>query len=221
MIEVSVTDLAGFVPASGVDSVSLNVTVTNPVSAGFITVYACGIRAAVSSVNYVAGQTVANSVIAPISPRGTICFYSQSETDVVVDINGWFKASAGFAGFSPQRLLDTRLGAPDALRAVPKSKVGGAYILEVRATQLLGLVPTSGVAAVSLNVTVTDPSTAGFVTVYACGTREQVSSVNYAQGQTVANAVIAPVSNTGTICIFAQGPTELIVDINGWFATAA
>ncbi|HUP76664.1 MAG TPA: ice-binding family protein [Acidimicrobiales bacterium] len=221
MIEVSVIDLTGLVPATGVDSVSLNVTVTNPAAYGFLTVYACGTRTAVSSVNYVAGQTVANSVIAPISPLGTICLYAHSETDVIVDINGWFKASAGFAGFSPQRLLDTRVGAPDALRTVPKSKVGGDYILEVRATQLLGVVPSTGVSAVSLNVTVTDPSTAGFVTVYACGAREEVSSVNYSQGQTVANAVIAAVSSTGTICLFARGPTELIVDINGWFATAA
>ncbi|MEO5840343.1 MAG: ice-binding family protein [Acidimicrobiales bacterium] len=221
MIEVNVTDLAGFVPASGVDSVSLNVTVTNPAADGFITVYACGTRAAVSSVNYVAGQTVANSVIAPISPRGTICFYSQSKTDLVVDINGWFKTSAGFVGFSPQRLLDTRVTEPDALRVVPKSKLGGDYILQVHATGLDGLVPAAGVAAVSLNVTVTDPSEAGFVTVYACGVREQVSSVNYSQRQTIANAVIAPVSTVGTICFFAHGFTELIVDINGWFASAS
>ena len=60
------TDLAGYVPADGVGSVSLNVTVDQSrTHAGFITVYPCGTRALVSSLNYVGGQTVANAVIAP------------------------------------------------------------------------------------------------------------------------------------------------------------
>ena len=221
MIEVQVTDLVGLVPASGVDSVSLNVTVTNPTAYGFITVYACGTREAVSSVNYVVGQTVANAVIAPISPSGTVCFYAEAATDLVVDINGWFKLSAGFTGVSPKRVLDTRDGTPDALRAVAKTKIGNGYILEVRVTDLGDSVPESGVAVVSLNVTATNADGDGFVTVYACGTREEVSSLNYSAGQTVANAVFAPVSAAGTICLFAFAPTDVIVDINGWFASTS
>jgi hypothetical protein len=221
MIEVLVTDLAGLVPASGVDSVSLNVTVTNPTAYGFITVYACGTREAVSSVNYVAGQTVANAVIAPISPSGTVCFYAESATDLVVDINGWFKLSAGFTGVSPKRVLDTRAGTPDALRTVAKNKIGNGYILEVRVTDLGDTVPESGVAVVSLNVTATNADGDGFVTVYGCGTREEVSSLNYTTGLAVANAVLAPVSAAGTICLFAFAPTDVIVDINGWFASTS
>ena len=79
-------------------------------------------------------------------------------------------------------------------------------------------VPASGVIAVSLNVTATNPDGLGFLTVYACGPREAVSSLNYLTGQTVANAVITPISATGTICLFSLAPTDVIVDINGWFA---
>ncbi len=219
-IEVPVTDLAGLVPAVGVDSVSLNVTVTNPRAAGFITVYACGTRELVSSVNYAAGQTVANAVTAPVSTRGTVCFYSLESADLVVDINGWFKGSAGFTGVSPKRVLDTRPGSsPDALRVVAKSKIGGDNILEVAVTDLPGVVPASGVAAVSLNLTATNPDGDGFISVYPCGAREEVSSLNYAAGQTIANAVTAPVSTRGTVCFFSLAPTDVIVDINGWFAT--
>ena len=89
MIEVQLTDLAGYIPATGVGSVSLNIAVTNPHAAGFITAYSCGARALVSSLNYVAGQTVANAVIAPVSADGTVCFYSLATTDLIVDINGW------------------------------------------------------------------------------------------------------------------------------------
>jgi hypothetical protein len=52
-----------------------------------------------------------------------------------------------------------------------------------------------------------------------CRTREDVSSVNYVAGRSIANAVLTPVSATGTICIYALTPVDIIVDINGWFAT--
>jgi hypothetical protein len=201
--------------------VSLNVVVTNPTSAGYVTVYACGTRAVVSSVNYIAGQTVANAVIAPVSATGTVCFYSLASTDLVVDINGWFATGSGFTGINPARVLDTRPGqSPDALRVVPKTKIGGANILRVQMTGLGSVVPSVGVSAVSLNVTVTGSSAAGFLTVFACGTLEAVSSVNFDAGATVANAVLAPVSAAGTICLYSNVTTDVIVDINGWIGAA-
>lgn len=221
MIEVQLDDLAGYVPAAGAGAVSLNVIVTNPQAAGFVTVYSCGKRALVSSVNFVAGQTVANAVIAPVSATGTVCFYSLATTDLIVDINGWLQAGSSFAGVNPARVLDTRAGeSPDAIRNVAKAKIGGATVLEVKVTDLAGLVPADGVTTVSLNVTATNTEAAGFVTVFACGTMEQVSSLNYDAGATVANAVLAPVSATGTICLFSNQRTDIVVDINGWIGAA-
>ncbi|HEX2782298.1 MAG TPA: ice-binding family protein [Ilumatobacteraceae bacterium] len=221
MIEVRLTDLATYVPVDGVTSVSLNVVVTNPEGSGFVTVYSCGTRALVSSVNYVAGQTVANAVIAPVSATGTVCFYSLAATDLIVDINGWLHAGSAFHGMAPARVLDTRAGnSPDALRDIPKIKIGGGNILEVRVTDLAGRVPANGVTAVSLNVTATNPEADGFITVFACGAIEEVSSLNYEVGATVANAVLAPVSATGTICLYSNAPSDVIVDINGWIGSA-
>ncbi len=221
MLEVVVTPLTGYVPAIGVGSVSLNVTVTNPQAVGFITVYSCGTRALVSSVNFVAGQTVANAVIAAVSPAGTVCFYSSAATDLVVDINGWFQTGSGFNAIDPARVLDTRPGnSPDALRDVSKAKIGGARVLEVQVTDMAGRIPADGVTAVSLNVTVTNPDGDGFVTVYACNVLDEVSSLNYAAGRTVANAVLARVSASGTICLYSNVTTDVIVDINGWTAAS-
>lgn len=220
MLEVEIANLPGLVPSTGVGIVSLNVTVTNPVDAGYLTVYSCATRELVSSVNFVAGQTVANAVLAAVSAAGTVCFFASVTTDIVVDINGWVKAGSDFTGLNPRRVLDTRAGqSPDALRDVAKHKIGGEYVLEVRVTDLPNVTPAGGVAAVSLNVTATNPEGDGYVTVSACGTREQVSSLNFASGETVANAVLAPVSATGTICLYSQVPTDIIVDINGWFAS--
>jgi hypothetical protein len=92
--------------------------------------------------------------------------------------------------------------------------------LQVEVTNLPGYVPASGVSAVSLNVTATNTAQAGFVTVYACGAMEEVSSLNYDTGATVANAVLAPVSSTGTICLYSNQPADVIVDINGWISAA-
>ncbi|MEO8267334.1 MAG: hypothetical protein ABI706_17680 [Ilumatobacteraceae bacterium] len=221
VLEVQITDLAGFVPAAGVSAVSLNVVVTNPASAGFVTVYPCGTRSLVSSVNYVAGATVANAVIAPVSPSGTVCFYSMASVDLVVDINGWLTAGSGFNPAGPDRVADTRAGeSPDALRTVPKSSIGGSNILELKVTDIPGLVPASGVSAVSLNVTAVNPVGAGFITVFSCGVLEEVSSLNFVPGQTVANAVLAPVSTSGSICLYANLATDVVVDINGWIGHA-
>lgn len=81
--------------------------------------------------------------------------------------------------------------------------------------------PSAGVVAVSLNVTSVDPASTGYVAVYPCGTRPGVSSLNYTAGQIVANAVITPISATGEICLYSSVDTNLLIDINSWFATAS
>ena len=218
VLKVQMTDLAGYVPADGVSAVSLNVTSTRSSARGFITVYACGERETVSSVNFAAGVTVANAVITPVSADGTVCFYASTPTDIVVDMNGWYVAGEAFNAVGPKRVFDTRPGtSPDALRDVTKTRLAANTMMEVRLTDFDGLVPGSGVGAVSLNVTVSQPEAAGFITVYPCGTLSVVSNVNYAAGQTLANAVITPVSSTGTVCFYSLVTTDLIVDINGWF----
>ena len=76
--------------AGGVGAVSLNVTVVDPVAGGFVTVYPCGSRPVVSSLNFSAGQTVPNAVISTVSAGGEVCFYSSVDTNLVADVNGWF-----------------------------------------------------------------------------------------------------------------------------------
>jgi hypothetical protein len=217
-LRVKVTDLSGLVPATGVGAVSLNVTVTEAGGSGFVTVYPCGSKPNASSLNYVAGQTVPNAVIAPVSAQGDVCFYSQAPVHLLADVNGWFVDGASFTSVTPSRVFDTRPGEV-GLRTVSKQKVGGLTELRVKVTDLSGLVPASGVGAVSLNVTVTEAGGSGFVTVYPCGSKPNASSLNYVAGQTVPNAVIAPVSPSGEVCFYSQAPVHLLADVNGWFAS--
>jgi len=221
VLEIKVTDLGDLVPATGVGAVSLNVTAVDPSGPGFVTVYPCGEMPLASNVNYRAGQTVPNTVIAPVSATGTVCFYSLAPTHLVVDINGWFRAGGGYTPVGPRRVLDTRPGqSPVSLRQVPTSKLVAGTELQVQLSDLGSFVPASGVAAVSLNVTVVDAEQRGFLSVYPCGgPRPEVSSVNYEAGDTIANEVIAALSSDGTVCFFASATVDLVVDVNGWLAS--
>ncbi|GAA1903159.1 hypothetical protein [Lapillicoccus jejuensis] len=122
-------------------------------------------------------------------------------------------ASATPTGFVPlasaSRLLDTRTGAMPAFGQVLTLPVLGRAGL-----------PTSGVGAVSLNVTSVGSTTSGYVSVFPCGRPAPVSStVNYAPGQTVANAALVGVGNGGAVCLLVQGRSHVVVDVSGWFPT--
>ena len=80
-----------------------------------------------------------------------------------------------------------------------------------------GRVP-AGATTVVLNVTVTEPQGAGFVTVFPCGINAPLASnLNYTAGQTVANAVVVKVGTNSSVCLFTSQPTHLVVDVSGSF----
>ncbi len=77
---------------SAVEAYSLNITVTNTQGPGFILIYPQGgTQPTVSTVNYVAGQTIANAAIVPAGTAGGVTVIAGvSGTDLIVDINGYF-----------------------------------------------------------------------------------------------------------------------------------
>ena len=207
--------------ATNIGAVSLNVTVVNsqaPNEGGYVTVYPCGTRPTVSNLNFISGQTVPNAVVTPVSSTGKVCFYVYGKADLIADVNGYF-GTTGFSSVSPARIMDTRDGTGGVARAKVGDGAGGGTALSFTVIGKGG-VPTSGVSAVTLNVTVVNgqaPSVGGYVTVYPCGTRPTVSSLNFVNGQTVPNAVVAPLSNNGKVCFYVYGKADLIADVSGYF----
>ena len=201
-------------------AVVLTVTVTEPVAAGFVTVFPCGsARPLASSVNFVAGATVANSVVSGVGVGGRVCVFTSAATQLVVDVNGFFPASSSFVSLVPARLLESRsgvgVGSVDGLFAGLGVRGAGSV------TELV-VAGRGGVAvdasAVVLTVTVTEPVAAGFVTVFPCGSaRPLASSVNFVAGATVANSVVSGVGVGGRVCVFTSAATQLVVDVNGYF----
>lgn len=75
--------------------------------------------------------------------------------------------------------------------------------------------------AVALNVTVTEPGAAGFLTLYPAGIGLPLAStINYGPGQTRANNMVLALGPSGDVfahCVQASGSVHLVIDVNGYF----
>ncbi|MEL6890366.1 MAG: SpoIID/LytB domain-containing protein [Actinomycetota bacterium] len=205
-----------------VAAVAVTVTVVSPVADGFIAVWPCeDDLPEISSLNYFGGDVRANSVIAPVSPDGTICLFSLAGTDLVVDVAGWFSGGSdpGFVGLRPQRRVDSRDGTGGVSTRVERAAPIRIPVHGTAATTVEGVDITipDDAAAVALNVAAVMPDAPGFLQLWPCGTeRPEASNVNYFGGQIVSNGVIAPIGPDGDVCLFALSPTDVIVDLMGF-----
>jgi hypothetical protein len=72
--------------------------------------------------------------------------------------------------------------------------------------------------AYSLNATVVPPSGLGYLTLWPWGsTRPGVSTLSALDAGITSNAAIVPASS-GQISAYSSDPTQLILDLNGYFA---
>jgi hypothetical protein len=75
---------------SNAKAVSINLTVTDALGAGYVTAWPCGERPTTSTANYNAMQPVSNGAQLPLSADGALCVFSLWPTHVVIDVNGWW-----------------------------------------------------------------------------------------------------------------------------------
>jgi hypothetical protein len=216
--ELPIAGRAG-VPSSAA-TVVLNVTAVNPGGGGFVTVFPCGQPLPqASNLNYQAGDVVPNAVLAKVGAGGKVCFYSYAETDLLVDVGGYFGTDVSLVPLSaPGRLFDSRKpngSTVDGLhKATGRVAAGQTYELPVAGR---GGVPANATSVV-LNVTAVSPGGGGFVTVFPCGQPvPQASNLNYQTGDVVPNAVLAKVGAGGKVCLFTYAETDLIVDVAAYF----
>ena len=95
-IIVQIDGRAG-VPSAGISAVVLNVTAAGPTRAGYLTVYADGSpRPGSSNVNFGAGRTVPNLVVAPVGADGRIRIFNGSagSLQILADIAGYHLAAS-------------------------------------------------------------------------------------------------------------------------------
>ena len=220
-INVQVAGVGG-VPSSGVSSVVFNATAVNPSEATYLTMWPTGIaRPDNSNINVKPGETRPNLVTVTVGTGGQVSVYNNAgTTDVVFDVVGFYGDLGGPAGsrfhaVNPFRLFDTRAGAT----GVPAAPIasGGVLSVSVRAT---GVVPANATALI-MNVTVTAPSTDGYLTVFPGDVPVPLASnLNFVAGETIPNLVTVRVPQNGIISFFnSNGATHVIADVVGYYDT--
>jgi hypothetical protein len=227
----------GVLPAdrSRVLGVFANITVTDATVDGFLATGPSGdARPATSSVNFVAGSTVANLTLLRPGADGrvdvTLVGTSRNgRAHVVVDVSGYLSSAVGdrgsrFVATTSTRLFDSRrTGAPIG--------PAGSLILDVRGAD--GFDPVSidavpddaSVEAVALTLTVdnqrsTSADTWVSIVPESGATAPSTSNLNLPARTTRANLVIVPLAPDGSVRIYnAFGSTDVIVDLVGYFRT--
>jgi LPXTG-site transpeptidase (sortase) family protein len=209
-----------FVP-SNATAVVLNVTVTEPIGRGFITVWPDGEgQPLASNLNIdLPNQTIANLVTARLGPSGAVRIFSLVPTHVVVDVFGYYlPVSAAVA--------EGRVQAVNPTRVYDSREVGGIMPPRSSRSVDLSLAVPATASAVIANLTVTETSGVGYFSAYNDGTPlwlnggPGTSNLNVTSaGQTIANQVIVPVSNRSgraflNLYSFAGG--HVVVDVMGY-----
>jgi hypothetical protein len=187
---------------------------------GYLTVWPTGQpQPNVSTLNSLDGSILANAAIVPAGTAGSINAFALNDTDLVLDINGYFSPPGAsgelqFYPLTPCRVLDTRNAAGPFGGPALVANVARSFIL-----------PSAGcsapvtAAAYSLNVTAVPHGGLGYLTAWPTGSAQPATStLNSLDGTVLANAAIVPAGTAGAVSFFAPNLTDLVVDINGYFA---
>ncbi|MFJ1709015.1 right-handed parallel beta-helix repeat-containing protein [Kitasatospora sp. NPDC088346] len=200
-------------------AVTLNVTVTDTTQDGHLTAYPHGDELPrTSNLNWTTGKTVANLVTLPLKD-GKVSFHNASAgtIDLVADLAGHYGSTGRdtFRPLGPWRLVDTR---EDSYSEGSLVRPAGVVPAGGRLDVSLGEMPNP--TSVTLNVTVTEPGSAGHLTAYpAGGAVPGTSNLNWSAGETVANQVVVKVKD-GKVSLLNAGtaPVHLVVDLLGYQA---
>jgi hypothetical protein len=204
---------------SSAQAYSLNVTVVPRASLSYLSLWPTGqTQPYVSTLNSPAGDVVANAAIVPAGSAGAVSVYVTDDTEVILDINGYFQPSSGsfFFADTPCRVADTRSG---------NLPFGGGTFYPGESRSYPAPSSPCGIAsnasAYAMNVTAVPSGYLGYVSTWPTGlTRPAVSTLNSWRGKVVANAALVQAGTNGAIDVFASDSTQLILDINGHFGAS-
>jgi hypothetical protein len=211
------------IPANA-QAYSFNVTVVPPGPLQFLTIWSTGQpQPVVSTLNSFDGRIKADAAIVVAGTSGAVSVFVSDTSDVILDINGYFTSPANapsglvFYPVTPCRVMDSRN--PTGPLGGPILPAGSTRTVPVL-TSPCGLPATA--AAYSLNMTVVPTAGLGFLTTWPTGIPQPlVSTLNDSSGTVVANAAIVPAGTGGAINVFVTDQTQLIIDVNGYFAPPA
>jgi hypothetical protein len=169
-------------------------------------------------------QIVANSAIVRVGGDRTVRVFSSGEADVLIDVSGYFTDSTAqpnlvFYPVTPCRAVETRIDYRSPAGPFGPPSLNAAETRRFRMPAAPGCSIPANAAAYSATVTVVPPGPLAYLTAWPAGTAQpNVSSINSFAGRVLANNLIIPAGADGAIDVFAYDRTDVIVDINGYFA---
>ncbi|MEA3185770.1 MAG: hypothetical protein QOJ74_2247, partial [Ilumatobacteraceae bacterium] len=197
-------DVGALPSAAGASGATVNVTAAAPQGSGFISVLpgpcnTASLPPSTSNLNVTANRDVAAAVTVGLG-GGSLCVYSSTATDVVVDLQALIGTAGGpTTAIDPTRILDTR----------NTSRLAAGQTLEVALV--------ASVDAAIVNLTAVDPSGSGFLTLYPCGSAvPTASNVNVVRGAIVANRALVSTAGTDRFCLFSSVETDAVIDVEGY-----
>lgn len=195
---------------SSAQAYSLNFTVIpRGTGLGYLTAWPTGQnQPLVSTLNNPTATVVANAAIVPAGTSGDVSVYVTNDTDLVIDVDGYFapETTGGLSlyNLSPCRSLDTRLNGGAPFSGTLNVSTGNCPV-------------PPNIQSLVLNATVAPSSWVGYVSLWPMGgTQPAVSTLNADDGLVTANMAIVPVS-TDEFSAYASNPTHLVVDLFGYF----
>ncbi len=211
------------IPATALALVG-NATTVGPLAQGFLTLFpADATRPLIASGNYQSGQTLNSPFTVGLSPSGQFKIYSLQQTNLVVDVLGYYSADASdtvgigllFSPMTPARLLDTRAGQTACFTpgvAIP------ATTDTPQAARGTCTIPATAQAIVG-NATTVSPASGGFLTFWPSNaTRPTAATSNFAAGVNFNRHYTVGLGADGAFNIYALTSTHLVVDVSGSFA---
>ena len=201
---------------------SLNPAVVPQGPLGFLTIWPTGEdQPVVSTLNSLDGRVKANAAVVPAGYQGAISVFASNTTDLVLDIDGYFappnQSTLAFYTLPPCRVADTRDPNQPAGLGPPFMPGGQAREFPILSSPCFpaGLNP----AAYSFNFTAVPRVPLGYMTVWPAGQPQPVvSTLNAPTGTVTANAALVPAGTGGDIEVFPSNDTDLVIDVNGYFA---
>jgi hypothetical protein len=202
---------------------SLNLTVVPHGPLGFLTMFPCGPQPATSTLNSTNGQVKALAAIVAAGTGGAVCAFASNDTDLILDINGYFvtattPSTLAFYPVAPCRLVNTQSAA---------GPLGGPFLTgnTARSFPLLSgscNIPSTA-QAYFLNYTIVPSSgPVGFLTTWPTGQAQPaVSTLNVPIQAVTSNAAIVQAGTNGAVSVFVSNDTNLQIDITGYFAPPA
>lgn len=212
----------GGIPSTGVSAVLVRVMTSNPTASTFLALWPDGTPrpSDLSTLNVAAGEDISNVAVVAPGGNGRIAVYNRSgETDIGVDVQGYFTTTAspdtgGFVPVAHTRLVDTRSGLGTTTGTIP---AGGS-----RTVTIAGTYVPAGATAAYVNLLVPGATTGGWVGSAPPGTALGKGAINYVSGSTQSGATIKLAAD-GRVTFYNKGSAaiNLVVILQGYFSGVA